>query len=98
MAFDLGAALSGAFDGAEMGAASGNPYVAIAAALGKGAMDGFGGKKKSSSGAGDLASVLGGGKDGGFSPKMIMDILSGVTGGGGPASETPKLEPINGVS
>jgi len=84
MAFDFGSALEGGVEGGAMGAQTGNPYIAIGAALGNAALKGFSSKKKSSGSSAAPAS----GKSGSFSPDMVMKILSQFTGGlGGGAEE-----------
>ena len=90
MAFSFSSALEGGVEGAAMGGQTGNPYVAIGAALGNAVLKGFSKKKGSEEKAGSTSSGGGifGGGSGGFSSNMIMDILSKFTGGlGGGAEE-----------
>lgn len=104
MSFDFGSALDGGIEGAKYGSMTGNPYIAIAAALGDAAVRGFSGKKKSKSSGGGGGSFgdlipggdVAGGEGGGFSTKMVSDILSSVMGGGGqPAADGgPEKNPL----
>lgn len=102
MGFNFGSAVQGGAQGAEVGASTGNPYAAIALAIGNGLLKGFTSKKNSSdlpAGAGVTSGASG--ADGvdsqGFNPQMIMQALQsfgGLGGGAGAGQPDPTQDKV----
>lgn len=93
MKFDWGSAAEGAIEGGSQGAMTGNPWAALAAALVKGGIRGFQGKKEGGADPGMSIPGMGGGEGGGFEKDIIGMAIKSFLGGAGGGEEEAPAEP-----